>query len=644
MKNSQSLARDLGARQQINLFQQNLVIAENCLLDLADYIYVHAHLKPMSEVLFFLSRLLMVVQNCEQQEVLPHEEIIAVYRSIRSKVGIDSKENEHRFEGLLDNCKEQLPYIFGTVREVSRLTQGTDTLGLAFNTLLRGKFEAGEGLGTHLTPEEVVRPMTRMALKCVDRGILELWASEGKHPPLFGDITAGTGRFACALLEEMANVTGRIQRSLAKWCHVYDQSRFSLELGRIQFHLAHLTGSIFRISSDSILDEQITKLTGTFGLIATNPPFGTNKYRWSPGLRSVFPSRILEKLRLNHDQDRCDPAEVFLIRNLQLLTEGGVLAIVLPDGVAYGERFKDLLKTFEESYDTRISVLAAVSLPVVTFALGGTVAKTSFLILKRLSGECRQEAPLYVASAHHVGFLKQGNSRAQDPVGNDLEQICEEFLIGVEKAGRFTQPWREMVSLSPKRSLADVSNKLGNGKGGKVKLAEIVELVREFEEERLWRNGKIHVSVTDVDETGLIDLVRASHNRPSTKPLMCRPGDILISCINPRIWRVALIPQKPKVQWTCSPEFGVLRPKKGKNPWVLFVAFLHPVVKEQIAARAHGTSSSRQRVAKDEILQIEIPRNVLKSSIADRIQRTRQDLYLTRHKELLLLQNLIGER
>jgi hypothetical protein len=81
---------------------------------------------------------------------------------------------------------------------------------------------------------------------------------------------------------------------------------------------------------------------------------------------------------------------------------------------------------------------------------------------------------------------------------------------------------------------------------------------------------------------------------------------VLVSCINPRIWRVAVVPELPG-NWTCSSEFVVLRPRKTVDSWSLAVALHHPSVRDAVQRMAGGTSSSRQRVPKHLVPEVSIP-------------------------------------
>jgi hypothetical protein len=131
--------------------------------------------------------------------------------------------------------------------------------------------------------------------------------------------------------------------------------------------------------------------------------------------------------------------------------------------------------------------------------------------------------------------------------------------------------------------------------------------------------------------TGVIDMIAASRNKPMSKGLACQPGDILVSCMNPKIWRVAVIPNLPG-SWSCSPEFVVLRPKKGQESWKIALALHHPSVVQAVQAMAKGTSSSRQRVPKDRVLTVNVPELVITKKLAEYVA-WRDEFYVKRLRE-----------
>ncbi len=85
-----------------------------------------------------------------------------------------------------------------------------------------------------------------------------------------------------------------------------------------------------------------------------------------------------------------------------------------------------------------------------------------------------------------------------------------------------------------------------------------------------------------------------------------RPGEIIISRLNPRIPRVLIVPdlQKPLL---CSSEFEVLCPANGYSPYAIACLLVSSVVQEQIHALTAGTSASHSWVKPAKIFQIQMP-------------------------------------
>jgi type I restriction-modification system DNA methylase subunit len=612
--------RDRGLQHQLPALvdQQALIEAERLLLDVADYVYAHTSLKPLSKTLFLISRCLCVAKLGGGTSSAA--ELTAKYQQIRASLDGAAPDDDFDFPTIVAECQPHFPRVLDSINKVCFLTEKTDSLGLVFNTLLRGKFESGEGLGTFLTPEEVVFPMVDLLLGVLDPKAVDRFGSPDSL--LFGDICGGTGRFVYALARRLGE-RGVPQRDLENAARLFDQSLLAVDLGRLNFLFEGMKPRFERVG-DSLIAPQVSALKGRFLLLATNPPFGSGKYRWNKELAESLPDKVLTAIGISNPGDTADPSELFFFRNLDLLAPGGALAIVLPDGVVQSERFRKALTIYEQVHKAILHVAALVSLPPVTFALGGTVAKTSFLVVQKQK-EAR-DRPLYVAVANHIGFRKRGKKRADDPRGNDLVQIAEEFGSVHTVHGRLVGCWRIHDSFVAARLLHSPEKALSRKE---TCLADWVEMVRDF---RNVEPGKhFHVSVLDVDVTGLIDIIAASRNQPLSKGLTCQPGDILVSCMNPRIWRVAVIPNLPG-SWSCSPEFVVLRPKTGQDPWPIAIALHHPTVTESVQAMAKGTSSSRQRVSRDRVLSVMVPEIEMPSNLTKYIA-WREDFYARRVRE-----------
>lgn len=599
-----------------------LVDAEAILLDVADHVYAHTSLKPVSKTLFFVSRCLCVAKLVGPTSSAA--ELCRRYGELRSSMNGVFPTDDFDFPTVVAECERHVPHVLDAVNEVCRLTKTSDSLGLVFNTLLRGKFEGGEGLGTFLTPEEVVFPMVDMLLKTVgDRAFGRLGGCERL---MFGDICGGTGRFVYAMARRL-EAAGVSRTRLEKAARLYDQSVMAVDLGKLNFLFDGMQPSFERVG-DSLVAPQVGALQGRFLLLATNPPFGSGKYRWTKELVESLPSEVLSAIGMRGTSDGADPAELFFFRNLDLLAPGGALAIVLPDGVVQSDEFKKALLVYERVRNARVHVAAIVSLPAATFSLGGTVAKTSYLIVQKIEQPTNNR--LYAAVAHHVGFVKRGKKRADDPQGNQLLAIADEFASSPPRLGRYVACWREHDAFVAAKLMHASENR--PSPTATTLLCDVVEMVRVFQADHACAVGeRFHVSVLDVDGTGQIDVVSASKNRPLTRGLACQPDDILVSCMNPKIWRVAVVPSLVGI-WSCSAEFVVLRAKKMEDVWRIALALHHPDVAQTVQSMAKGTSSSRQRVPKDRVLSVMISEIAMTEKLSDYIA-WRESHYAKRLRE-----------
>ncbi|MFT4622281.1 MAG: hypothetical protein ACI8PZ_000937 [Myxococcota bacterium] len=526
------------------------------LLALADRLYVRAGLRPMSKVLFTLSRLLWIArEHTLRPEV---DALVAGYA--RARAAGRAPVDDYDLATCLADAGDELPALVATVEGLRRAPG--DVLGLALDTLLRGRWEAGEGLGTFITPEEVTGPASRLA-GALAHGVA------GR----VGDPCSGTGRFGLAMA---------VHHPGPVW--LSDTSSLACGFARINADLQQRDATVHP-TPDGLVDPAVTALAGTFAAIGTNPPFGARKYPWSDGLHLALGG--LEAAVGTTPDTPGEPATLFLLRDLDLLAEGGVLAIVLPSGPVHSPGLVTALHAWEAARGRSVAVHAVIDLPTVTFSLAGTVARTTLLVLR-----IGADLPLWAGVAQQIGFSVKSRRRLDDGAPNDLDRFVDAILADAPTDGLVRLPsWRGLPTLQP--------GALGLQREAGTPLSERATLQREFAEA-----GAFHISVLDVDPYGAVDVVQASANAPTTRPLACQPGDVLLSLLNPRIWRVTVVPDLPG-RWTCSPEFAVLRP--AADPWTLWAQLHTASARAQLRAVAKGTSSSRQRVPKDSLAELVLP-------------------------------------
>lgn len=550
-----------------------------------------------------------------------------------------------------------------------------DLLGSAYDIFLRGKYDSAGGLGTYLTPNQVVDCMVEMAFNHISDH--QLWAKHcasdkaSRHSEhisqedlpdfLVGDICCGTGRFLVRALAEtrdrILNAPNKSAEEKLGWLAKLkkfsffgaDQSASSTTKARINFLLFGESHPHLLTVEDSILDERVDHLANSFDLILTNPPFGEGKYTTPSGLEKMRQRDLDLQLgwswKVGEEKmkplNRADPCLLFIDRNLQLLKPGGLLFIVLPDGIlesAYAYAHHYLLE--------KADLKAVVSLPKDTFAITGTVAKTSFICLQKKSNKDDNPKTTFMAVANHVGYLKKGPVEVPDPEGNDLPKIAAIYKDFIHTGQTSYQELSHdpMVVAVPNELLDDsltahryhfdrrhAEKAVGTLSNKASRLQDVVRLAKSKPAFRTSQTSYF-ISILHIDERSNIDWETASTYKPTSKGLRCLPNDILFSCLNPSKVRVAVIPNDIAGEVLCSMEFAILRPNSGEDPYFISLALKTQTSQRQILPLARGTSSSRRRVRDEDLLSILIPypdasvRKEISTQFREAIERSRNAL------------------
>ncbi len=468
-----------------------------------------------------------------------------------------------------------------------------DVLGTAFDVFLRGRYEHAGGLGTYLTPDSVVSAMVKVGFDLIDPLDAETsW-------PVMGDPCCGSGRFLVGLIEEAVTRNPDIHLDQLRQAVVgADQSAASVAMARVNLLAYGLNSPEVFTVEDSITDASLDSLGGKMRLILTNPPFGDGKYDSLPGI-----SRTASFFGGLHSKERIDPSLAFVARCVELLAPNGVAGIILPDGVADGPHMRELLLETDCLFK-EVSVEGVVSLPSVTFAPAGTTAKTSVLFLRK--GE-RRSGRVFLARADHVGYIMRKGVVAADPEGDDLPGIskgigqllkggsAEKKVVSVD-GGAITRI--DAATLDPEALAAAAQLREVGG----VPFAKFLSAVKR-------RRADVQasipfVSVLHIDELGNVDWIKADSYRPTTPGLMARGGQIIVSLLNPAKFRATVIPEDlDRVQ--CSAEFGIF--ESNINPYAALALLQYPSVRAQVAPMGRGTSSSRRRIDREDVLGLIAP-------------------------------------
>lgn len=541
-----------------------------------------------------------------------------------------------------------LPVVSRRIGSAADRLAQEDATGLAFEVFLRGRYQHSGGLGTYLTPEPVVEAMTQMALAHVSDD--RLWADD----LLIGDPCCGTGRF---LISAMRHTEGRLMQSTAdrESCARRieeirdiaflgaDQSDSSLLKARLNFLMyGALKPRLARVA-DSITSPLLHDLVGKFDVILTNPPFGGGKYDRPEGLSVMRRDDLglsagwtwsrgsFQNRRAN---ERTDPAVLFWDFDLALLRPGGVLAIVLPDGVL-GPKYAWLHDALFREIDGRAQkaeLLAVVSLPRQTFALSGTAAKTSFVLLRR-STEPQPRHRVFVGRSEHVGYVQRGGQLAVDPAGNDLPQIAGAYIESINGQTPEGSLWDAVSPEQLSRSIEANGNIGIVPKAGATRISDLASVRRSRARRRL-PGDRYFLSILHVGTDCLVDWVDALGYSPKTPGKECHPGDVLVSCLNPQIPRITVIPEEAG-SGLCSSEFAVLRSSKI-DPAKLALVLRSEPMSTYLARAGRGTSSSRRRIDPQQLLEAPVLDETL-VGLSEALVRTFQAALLSDRKARLTL-------
>ena len=157
--------------------------------------------------------------------------------------------------------------------------------------------------------------------------------------------------------------------------------------------IIHDDGHTNVITSDGLVsDEAIFEKTsnqgfkyGTFDFIITNPPFGSTirqseqAYLKTYQLGKKEEDWLAVKAQPESTRDGQSTEVLFIEQDYKFLTEGGYLAIVLPDGILTNSSMQYVRTQIEDWF----RIVAVVSMPQTAFAANGAGVKSSVLFLRK---------------------------------------------------------------------------------------------------------------------------------------------------------------------------------------------------------------------------------------------------------------------
>ncbi len=356
----------------------------------------------------------------------------------------------------------------------------------------------------------------------------------------------------------------------------------------------------------------ISSYRGRVDLILTNPPFGArfsieDLRRDSSASTPFFAHQFSPKKRVGSEV-------LFLDLYLSLLKPRGVCVVVLPDSVLSA---KGMPAVVRQHLTRNAEVLGVVDLPSVTFAQAGTRTKTAILAFRKTE-QPRRTYPVSVAEVSDLGFAvakRKGVPVKRRQGANQLPMALTHFtnggsstpsngVGGLKCATERLRPG-ELPVWTPRTLLFDPERL---HQCASRRLRPLGDFVADSCRRKpvAYREDCYFISVLHVIGDGVLDIAAIQSYRPVTPGLTVHPGEVLLSRINPRIPRVAVVPDLGRTL-LCSSEFEVLTPLGSVSSFDLAFVLLSPVVQEQIQSLTAGTSASHSRVRSQDIRSLLVP-------------------------------------
>jgi predicted RNA methylase len=526
-----------------------------------------------------------------------------------------------------------------------------DVLNEAFGHFVRDNFRGNIEDAQYLTPAEVVDFMATIALDDLSRG----GRLSQEEPLVVADPCCGVGSFLTAFASKYR--TSAPQGAPPLKLHGQDKVERMARLATVNLTLFRVFGHSVSIGNSLYQGSPLDELNGGVDLILTNPPFGARFAQPEIALLAGHNTPFFSLL--GGTRTPLDSELLFVDRSLRLLREGGLLLIVVPDSVISASGVPALLR---HHLETTATLRGVIELPSVTFAQAGTRTKTAVLYLEKhkTTGSARQS--VFMGVCEDLGF--QVNSRKGVQIKVEKGQDDLPALVAAYRRMDGSTGIKEPMILSDSPSAAAIPieyirdawtprhyqskrlealrNMSDTRQIVTARLHDLVDFVADQRRPEQHRAGLAFISVLHVLAEGVLDLAALETYAPKTPGVPVKPGEVLLSRINPRIPRALVVPDlgQPVL---CSSEFEIMRPKHGVDPYMIAYLLLSHAVQVQIQSLTSGTSASHNRVKTADLARVSLPIPRTASESGERLKR-KVTLYrkgrasmLTSHQSLVRL-------
>lgn len=492
------------------------------------------------------------------------------------KTNMKSDTNLFRIIKLLEN------WDFSSINK--------DVNGAIYQIFLKANLRGG--LGQFFTPREIVDFMIEF--------------SEPSSKKIILDPACGSGGFLISYLNKLKE---KENISSERIMEVFKNNLWGFEIDMELSYLAKINlllngDGAKHILNINSLNYQEKNLDNHFDLILTNPPFSFN----------IEEREILDKYFLGKDRKKEQIDILFLEICLNLLKKGGIVGIVLPEGLTNLPKYQ----YFREYILNKSTLIGSISLPAGAFLpFGQSNSKACILFLKK--GNASENQRFFVGDAKEIGFMcgkKEYKSISKNDLSffiNNLNKSYNNLKISPD-GGRFLQ--LDYNKISPKRLdgkyyLSNYSqDNLEEKDYNLMKLKDVADVfqpkINPFKEPL---KEFYYLEIPDISEnTGTITNIRKVLGKDINGiKTYFKSKDILFSRLYPEKGRITIVPESIK-EGVTSTEIYIINPKEDKmGRYSLLASLKSSMVKNQVNDLVSGSSSSRPRLHIEDLKNIKIP-------------------------------------
>ena len=499
-----------------------------------------------------------------------------------------------------------------------------DIINECFGHFVRENFRNNKEDAQYMTPAEIVTPILNMVFSDFEKE--QYFSPKNMGDFVIMDPTCGVGTLLIAASKRYLSILeneikdkelSKSQKTQFLKNGIIGQDKVDRMVRLTKINTLLANGNIQNIVCGNTIagDSFINRYCDKVDFIFTNPPFGAEY-----NISELTSDDFLFLNQLSITTKTISSEILMLLKCIKLLKKNGKLAIVLPDSVFSSKGINEQIrKILLENF----SINAIIDMPAVTFAQAGTRTKTSILYLTKKEPQANNK--IFMATCKDLGYnvkekmgvpVKIKTERNEMPIIADyyLSRNIKDVIISTSPSATQINK-NELINqiLKPNFYDAERLNTINNLKNANINGIEFKPLSEVVSFETVSRNYEHvtddikHISVLHINSDSTIDFKQVYEYKPICKGRQCYSGDILFSKINPRIPRMTVIPSTVKKELVCSNEFEIMKPKSDIGPYAICFLLKTSYVMNQIENLTSGTSSSHNRIKREQLEKILIP-------------------------------------